>query len=235
MFNYIRLSDGGESPPPGDLRSEVEVVCSLAARVLPAGPFSFAAMTDHRAVREAIARVVPGFDAIGHIDGSRREFQIEGRTFHEPRFATASGKARARVTPLPAFRPGPGEFRLMTLRSEGQFNTVVYETEDLYRGATRRDVVFMNAADAARLGLDEGAPVEVTTEAGRSASPSPTSICRQATSRCTFRKQMRSCRGGSIGRRERPRSSRWSPGWRRSALQLRDLLLAEHPLSEQPG
>jgi anaerobic selenocysteine-containing dehydrogenase len=167
MFNYIRLSDGGESPPPGDLRSEVEVVCSLAARVLPAGPFSFAAMTDHRAVREAIARVVPGFDAIGHIDGSRREFQIEGRTFHEPRFATASGKARARVTPLPAFRPGAGEFRLMTLRSEGQFNTVVYETEDLYRGATRRDVVFMNAADAARLGLDEGAPVEVTTEAGR--------------------------------------------------------------------
>ena len=31
----------------------------------------------------------------------------------------------------------------MTLRSEGQFNTVVYEEEDLYRGNTRRDVVMM--------------------------------------------------------------------------------------------
>ena len=29
----------------------------------------------------------------------------------------------------------------MTLRSEGQFNTVVYEDEDVYRGNERRDVV----------------------------------------------------------------------------------------------
>jgi hypothetical protein len=38
----------------------------------------------------------------------------------------------------------------MTLRSEGQFNTVVYEEEDLYRGNTRRDVVMMAASDAER-------------------------------------------------------------------------------------
>ena len=54
----------------------------------------------------------------------------------------------------------------MTLRSEGQFNTVVYEEEDLYRGTRRRDVVMMAAADGARLGLAEGAPVVVSTEAG---------------------------------------------------------------------
>ena len=118
-------------------------------------------MTDHRAVREAIAKVVPGYEAVATIDATRREFQVAGRTFHEPRFATPSGKARTAVPELPAFRPGPGEFRLMTLRSEGQFNTVVYEEDDLYRGVTGRDVVMLSASDGARLGIT------VTLDAGR--------------------------------------------------------------------
>ena len=41
----------------------------------------------------------------------------------------------------------------MTVRSEGQFNTVVYEEEDIYRGQDRRDVILMNRADIDRLGL----------------------------------------------------------------------------------
>jgi anaerobic selenocysteine-containing dehydrogenase len=55
----------------------------------------------------------------------------------------------------------------MTLRSEGQFNTVVYEEEDLYRGLTRRDVVMMAAVDGAALGLHEGDAVDVVTSTGR--------------------------------------------------------------------
>jgi len=166
MFNYVRLSDGGAPPPAGESRSEVEVVCDLAGRVLPEGPFPFETMTDHRAVRDAIARVVPGWRAIEGIDATRREFQIDGRTFHRPRFNTTDGKARARPTPLPDFGVSSGEFRLMTLRSEGQFNTVVYEEEDLYRGVDRRDVVMMSEADGRRLGVEEGQPVTVETEAG---------------------------------------------------------------------
>jgi anaerobic selenocysteine-containing dehydrogenase len=60
----------------------------------------------------------------------------------------------------------PAGLQLMTIRSEGQFNTVVYEEEDLYRGNTRRDVVMMNAEDAAALGIDEGDRVEVVSAAG---------------------------------------------------------------------
>ena len=60
------------------------------------------------------------------------------------------------VTPLPSDLPAEDEFALMTIRSEGQFNTVVYEAEDLYRGNTRRDVVMMSEADAKRLGVSEG-------------------------------------------------------------------------------
>jgi anaerobic selenocysteine-containing dehydrogenase len=167
MFNFVRLSDGGAEPPPGEIRSEVDAICSLAARLLPEGPFPFEKMTSHEAVREAIARVVPGYEEIAGIGSSLREFHVAGRVFHEPSFPTPSGKARARKTPLPAFRVGPGEFRLMTLRSEGQFNTVVYEDEDLYRGNDRRDVVMMSAADAARLRLRENDPVTIATDTGR--------------------------------------------------------------------
>jgi anaerobic selenocysteine-containing dehydrogenase len=109
---------------------------------------------------------VPGFGALAEIDTTRREFQIAGRTFHEPRFATPSGKLRLDVPPTTALRVGDGELRMMTLRSEGQFNTVVYEEEDIYRGTDRRDVVLINASDASRLGLEEGAPVTVETSTG---------------------------------------------------------------------
>ena len=55
----------------------------------------------------------------------------------------------------------------MTVRSEGQFNTVVYEEGDLYRGQTRRDVILLNPDDIERLGLQEVQRVAVFNETGR--------------------------------------------------------------------
>ncbi len=167
MFSYVRMSDGGTPAVRGELRPETDVIAAIAERVLPAGRFDWAALRSHRALRAEIARVVPGYAAIGEIDATGAEFRVEGRAAHEPRFATPDGRARFVPTPLPEFAPGPGEFRLMTLRSEGQFNTVVYEEEDVYRGNKRRDVVMMAAADAAALGVGEGDRVAVETAAGR--------------------------------------------------------------------
>ena len=166
MFNFVRVSEGGAAPASGEMRSEVETIARLAAAVLPSGPVDFAALTDHAAIRAAIARVVPGYEAIADVERTRAEFAVGGRTFHTPRFNTPDGRARFRPTPLPPFAAAAGEFRLMTLRSEGQFNTVVYEDEDLYRGNERRDVVMMNATDAARLGLVRDQRVQVANETG---------------------------------------------------------------------
>ena len=55
---------------------------------------------------------------------------------------------------------------LMTVRSEGQFNSVVYDEEDLYRGTTRRDVIMMSWDDVNRLGLSEGETVTVSSKTG---------------------------------------------------------------------
>jgi len=166
MFNFVRLSEGGTPVVEGNLRSEVDIIASLAERILPRGRFDWAALRSHRHLREQIARIVPGYEPLARIDEGGAEFHIEGRSFHEPRFATVDRKAHFHVAPLPDFSPGADEFRLMTLRSEGQFNTVVYEEEDLYRGNTRRDVVMMAEEDACGLGLQEGDRVHVRTDTG---------------------------------------------------------------------
>ncbi len=166
MFNFVRLSDGGKARLDGP-RGEVRVIAEIARRVLGEGPLDWDSMERHEHIREAIGAIIPGYEAIGEIDRTRREFQIEGRTFHEARFATESRRAVLHAVEPPS-GPALGELdlRLMTVRSEGQFNTVVYEEEDVYRGQERRDVILMNRIDMDRLGLSRDDRVTVSSEAG---------------------------------------------------------------------
>ena len=73
-----------------------------------AGAIDFTDMERHSSIRRAIADVVPGYEKLGEIDRTREEFQIAGRTFHTPRFATPSGRARFHVCPVPSFADEPG-------------------------------------------------------------------------------------------------------------------------------
>jgi anaerobic selenocysteine-containing dehydrogenase len=110
---------------------------------------------------------VPGFEAIASIDETRQEFQIDGRTLHQPRFATESGRAQLHCHQLPELKGDANQLRLMTVRSEGQFNTVVYEEEDYYRGQDRRDVILIHPDDVARLGLEHDQLVSVKSDTGQ--------------------------------------------------------------------
>ncbi len=84
MFNYVRMSDGGPARHSGP-RSEVDVIASLAEAVLgPNAPVDVAGLRQHATIRAAIAKIIPGYEAIGEIDRTRQEFQIGGRTLHEP-------------------------------------------------------------------------------------------------------------------------------------------------------
>jgi anaerobic selenocysteine-containing dehydrogenase len=117
-------------------------------------------------IREAIGKVVPGMEKMREIDATRQEFHIGGRSFHSPRFATPDGRAVLHVHSLPDLAGGDQQLRLMTIRSEGQFNTVVYEDEDLYRGQDRRDVILMHPEDLARFQLNDGQRVTVRSLTG---------------------------------------------------------------------
>ena len=161
MFSYVRVSDGGPARHAGP-RGETRILADLAARALPPEPVDWASLADHRAVRELIAKAVPGMERVAE----EREFTITGRVLHEPRFRTPNGRAQVPVVPLPEHGSTAGSLRLMTIRSEGQFNTVVYEDGDTYRGQRRRDVVLLNPADMARLGFSEDQRVTVRSPVG---------------------------------------------------------------------
>ncbi len=166
MFNFVRLSDGGPQRYEGP-RGEVEVIAALAHAVLGRmGPIDWNTLSRHRDIRQLIAAVVPGYEALASIDQAGREFQIPGRTYHRARFATPTGRARFCIVNVPRVERPEGSLRLMTLRSEGQFNTVVYEDEDEYRRQDRRDVILMNKSDMVRRGLCENQPVVVRSATG---------------------------------------------------------------------
>ncbi|HEY6130473.1 MAG TPA: FdhF/YdeP family oxidoreductase [Halioglobus sp.] len=157
MFNYVRLSDGGIKRLD-NVKPEVEIICELANRLIPAGTLDFNEFKKHDTIRHAIARIVPGMEAIADIGVAKKEFHVQQRLMHQPDFKTATQKAlfvshqwrnrRQTSTQYP--------FLLTSVRSEGQFNSIIYEESDSYRGAAHRWVVFIGAEDLKRLGITPG-------------------------------------------------------------------------------
>ena len=166
MFSYVRLSDGGPARYRGP-RSEVAVLSALGDRLLGDAPVNWRGFESHQQIRALMADLIPGLEPLADIDRTKREFHIAGRRLDTPRFPTVSGRARFHAVTLPAAPSMNGSgLRLMTVRSEGQFNTVVYEDEDVYRGQDRRDVVLLNEADMERLGLQRDQRVTVRSATG---------------------------------------------------------------------
>jgi molybdopterin-dependent oxidoreductase alpha subunit len=166
MFSFVRLSDGGPARHP-QARSEVSILADLGQRVFRDDPrLDWATMHSHQAIRELIADLIPGYEELKSIDGERKEFHVPGRAVRNYQFPTPTGRARFHVAPLPGRRLQPGQLQLMTLRSEGQFNSVVYDEEDIYRGQERRDVILMHPDDIRQMGLTTDQRVRIRSSAG---------------------------------------------------------------------
>lgn len=165
MFNYVRLSEGGIKRI-ASVRSEVAVLADIAARIMPSGPVDFSEFKRHRSVRQAIARVVPGMEALADIDVAKREFVVSGRIKHCPEFSTETGRANFVVPDGPKNEPSAHLFTLMTIRSEGQFNSIIYEERDSYRNVDHRWTVLLNQQDALELGVVEGDVVDLRSDVG---------------------------------------------------------------------
>ncbi|CAN0398858.1 unnamed protein product, partial [Phaeothamnion confervicola] len=124
MFNYVRLSDGGVTRLE-TVRPETMILADLAGRLKPDCGIDFKAFAKHTKLRQAIAEIVPGMEDLADIDVAKREFHIRNRLMHEPVFRTTTGKAGFTVRAIPHAQPTA--FTLTTVRSEGQFNSIVYE------------------------------------------------------------------------------------------------------------
>jgi molybdopterin-dependent oxidoreductase alpha subunit len=169
MFSFIRLSDGGLQRYSGP-RSEVKIIAEIAQRVLKDSPLPWKSLSETGNIREIISSTVPGFQPLQDIEQTKKEFHIDKRILHTPEFQLPEGKASFKVCAIPAVRRNKtnkeNSFVLMTIRSEGQFNTVVYEPDDRYRGIKSRNVVLMNEEDINRIGSKDGDLVTVKNDTG---------------------------------------------------------------------
>jgi molybdopterin-dependent oxidoreductase alpha subunit len=154
-----------------DLLSEPKIIAEFAKAAAPSRstiPWD-EWVGDYRKIRDAIAATYP---EIFH-DFNARLWQPGG--FHRPlgarkrEWKTKTGKANF-ITPksLSTDIDVPPEQRdvvqLITLRSNGQFNTTIYNYDDRFRGIYgSRRVVLMHRNDIDRFGLREGELVALTT------------------------------------------------------------------------
>jgi molybdopterin-dependent oxidoreductase alpha subunit len=178
--NFVRLNDEGHTHlKKADLISEVEFLTELAHRLHGDRPVNWRKLQDTQYVRQLIAETIPGYEKIATIDETKEEFTIAGRILTEPSFPTTSGKASMFTTPLPNLELpsiesfGATDFEkgvviaLMTGRSYSQHNTVVYRTNDKYRGIPHRNCILMNRLDAEAAGFSAHQRVNVQGNAGR--------------------------------------------------------------------
>ncbi len=154
-MGVVQISRGSLEPASSELLSEPRIVARLARATLEhRTTVNWEELAnDYGKIREAIERVVPGFD-----DYNARVREPGG--FYLPNaarnrvFNTRSGKAEFTVHELPRHDLGPDQFLMMTIRSHDQFNTSVYTLNDRYRGIyDERRVVFLNSEDIAAAGF----------------------------------------------------------------------------------
>jgi molybdopterin-dependent oxidoreductase alpha subunit len=166
MFNYVRLSDGGIDRLH-NVKPEVEILCELGKRLLPDCPLDFNQFKQHDSIRAAIAATIPGMSELKDIAQTKQEFTIKNRLFYTPEFKTKNGKAQFQTNPLPdAIASADYPFVLASIRSEGQFNSIIYEETDSYRGTDTRWSVLMNKEDITALGINAGDEVTLRSAQG---------------------------------------------------------------------
>ncbi len=174
-FSNIYGSKGKATPAAETLLSEPAIVAELAKATLALNPKVdwHGWVADYDNVRDAIEATYP--EMFGEFN--ERMFTPGGFWKGNPaahrQWKTESGRAEFNVPKslnATGFAEAEGRFRLMTLRSNDQFNTTVYGYHDRFRGVDgTRDIVFMNKRDMADLGVADGGTVHLVGDAGDNA------------------------------------------------------------------
>ena len=169
-FSMINASRGRRAPVSPFVKSELAIVTGIAkATVPPNDKLKWDAWTaDYGRVRDLIEATYPDDfrDFNGRMDEPGGFYRGNGA--HQRIWKTESGKA-AFTTPdrmnSVGFDDAPDRYRLITLRSNDQFNTTIYGYDDRLRGlGPSRDILLMNPIDIAAAGFSEGQQMRMTTD-----------------------------------------------------------------------
>ncbi|TCU51760.1 molybdopterin-dependent oxidoreductase alpha subunit [Novosphingobium sp. PhB57] len=171
-LSCIHGSLGKNKPASEHLMSEVAIVAGIAKATLPPNPkvtwdewtASYATIRDN--IEETYPEQFHDFNARVFTPGGF----YRGNSARERVWKTESGKAEFSIPKSMTsigFTPAVGRYRLVTLRSNDQFNTTIYGYSDRLRGIEgTRDVVLMNPEDIAASGLTNGQVVSLASDAG---------------------------------------------------------------------
>lgn len=166
-MSMVHRSRGGLTPSSTHMRSEVAIVCGIAAALFgPDHPVPWPSLTaDYNLIRDSISRVVPGFEDFNTKVRRKDGFGLP----HPPRdsrtFDTHNGKANFAVNDLEWLPVPTGRLMLQTMRSHDQYNTTIYGLDDRYRGVKGgRRVLFVNVRDIESLGFSDGDHVDLVSE-----------------------------------------------------------------------
>lgn len=171
-LSCIHGSLGSNAPASSSLMSELAIVAGMAKATLPPNPkVRWDEWTaDYAKVRDLIEETYPD----EFRDFNKRVFTpggfYKGNSARERVWKTEPKKAVFTVPKslnATGFDDAPGRYRLITLRSNDQFNTTIYGFSDRLRGIEgKRDVLLINPADMARAGLVAGQRVALVGDAG---------------------------------------------------------------------
>ena len=126
-MGVVQVSRGSLEPASTELLSEPQIVARLARATLEhRTTVDWEELAnDYDKIRDAIERVVPGFEDYNAACGKPGGFYLPNAA-RKRVFNTKSGKAQFTVHELPQHDLGPDQFLMMTIRSHDQFNTSVY-------------------------------------------------------------------------------------------------------------
>ena len=169
-FSMINGSIGDRPPVSEMVKSELAIVTGIAkAAIDPRPSLKWDAWTgDYTLVRELIEKTYPedfrDYNARMYDPGGF----YRGNAAHERVWKTPEGKAvfttPGRLNSL-GFEDAPGRFRLLTMRSNDQFNTTIYGYSDRLRGLQgSRDIILMCPEDIEEAGLVNGQSMTLVTD-----------------------------------------------------------------------
>jgi molybdopterin-dependent oxidoreductase alpha subunit len=164
-MGVVQSSRGSLEPASDELLSEPAIVARLARATLgEQSKVDWEAMVaDYDLIREAIEKVIPGFENYNLRVREPGGFYLPNAA-RDGEFMTATGKANFTVHEIPRHSLAPGQFLMMTIRSHDQFNTTIYGLDDRYRGIlNERRVVMLNPEDINEAGLAAGQVVDLTS------------------------------------------------------------------------
>jgi len=168
---HVHASHAVADPASPALKSEIAIIAGMAQATVPANDKVKwnEWVDDYALIRDQIARTIP---EVFHDFNAR--FETPGG-FSRPVAArdriwkTENKKANFIAPPTTIADPdapsdAPGVLRLMTLRSDDQFNTTIYSLNDRFRRVHgTRMILLVNAEDLMQLGMAEGTVVTAST------------------------------------------------------------------------